>query len=162
MLIIRLSEFTCSGSPFQFSFGVKNRTVLRNMAKLWRPYAFRTSVHCGIFRILHECISLLLRTPLWTYEPATLFNQATHCSMLEEGKMTSNLMPSPSFDTYHQQGQSRSLVGAIGHRPGGSSLDDSRAAVLLHSWWFQIRNGMRNRELNKCCACLCNYLSYRL
>lgn len=90
----------------------------RNCMRLWCPHVFRTCVHCGIFRILHECISLLLRNPVWTHEPSTLFNQATHCSMLEKGKMTSNLMPSSSFDTYHQQGQSRSLVGAIGHRPG--------------------------------------------
>ena len=73
--------------------------------------------YLGSYMNVYRCYS---EPPLWTHEPTTLFNRATHCSMLEEGKMTSNLMPSPRFDTYHQQGQSRSLVGAIGHRPGRS------------------------------------------
>lgn len=35
----------------------------RNMTKLWCPYVFRTSVHCGIFRILHECICCYSEPP---------------------------------------------------------------------------------------------------
>ena len=129
--------------------------------------------------------------------PPFPFNQATHCGMLEEGKMTSNLMPSPSVDAHHQQGQSRSLVGAIGHRPGRSNWLTFDSLIILQktlsghqfksflfqnclnfggrsdevmishplwkSWHFrcysildcsQIRNGMRNGELNKHRTCL--------
>ena len=45
--------------------------------------------------------------------------------------MASNLMPSPSVDAYHQQGQSRSLVGAIGHRPGRSNWLTFDSLIIL-------------------------------